>query len=101
MNPPSLGRSEGLGESAGAYLFSAPGNLTPMRCMIVIPARMGSTRFPGKPLCDLLGRPMVQWVYEAAIASKVAERVIVATPDEEIVQACKSFGAEAMLTSHD
>lgn len=72
-----------------------------MSCVIVIPARMGSTRFPGKPLCDLLGKPMVQWVAEAAAASGVADRVIVATPDPEIVDACRAFGAEAMLTSHD
>lgn len=72
-----------------------------MRCAIVIPARMGSTRFPGKPLADLMGKPMVQWVWEAAAASQVAERVIVATPDPEIVDACAGFGAEAILTSHD
>lgn len=72
-----------------------------MRCVIVIPARMGATRFPGKPLVDLLGKPMVRWVVEAAQASGVGERVIVATPDREIVEACAAFGAEAMLTSHD
>jgi 3-deoxy-manno-octulosonate cytidylyltransferase (CMP-KDO synthetase) len=60
-----------------------------MRCAIVIPARMGSTRFPGKPLCDLMGKPMVQWVFEASVASGVAERVIVATPDPEIVEVCR------------
>ena len=68
--------------------------------VIVIPARMGSTRFPGKPLCDLLGKPMVQWVYEASAASGVAGRVVVATPDEEIVEACRTFGCEAMITSN-
>lgn len=72
-----------------------------MKCMIVIPARMGSTRFPGKPLCDLLGKPMVQWVYDAAHKSGVGERVVVATPDQEIVDACKAFGAEAVLTRYD
>jgi 3-deoxy-D-manno-octulosonate cytidylyltransferase len=72
-----------------------------MRCIIVIPARMGSTRFPGKPLCDLLGKPMVQWVAEAAQASGVGERVVVATPDQEIIEACRSFGAEAVLTRFD
>lgn len=72
-----------------------------MRCAIVIPARMGSTRFPGKPLCDLLGKPMVQWVYEAAVNSGVADKVVIATPDEEIVDAARSFGAEAELTRHD
>lgn len=61
---------------------------------------MGSTRFPGKPLCDLLGKPMVRWVFEAAIAAEVG-RVVVATPDPEIVEACRGFGAEAVLTRHD
>ena len=71
-----------------------------MRCAIVIPARMGSTRFPGKPLCDLLGKPMVQWVFEAAARSDVADRVVVATPDKEIADACAQFGAETAMTSH-
>ncbi len=71
-----------------------------MRSCIVIPARMGSTRFPGKPLCDLLGKPMLQWVVEASRAANFADRIVVATPDPEIVSACKSFGAEAILTSH-
>ena len=70
-----------------------------MRCCIVIPARMGSTRFPGKPLCDLMGKPMVQWVVEAATSAGVADRIVVATPDQEIIDACNRFGAEAMLTS--
>lgn len=72
-----------------------------MKCAIVIPARMGSTRFPGKPLVDLLGKPMVQRVYEAATTSGVADRVIIATPDQEIIDACAAFGAEAMLTRLD
>lgn len=72
-----------------------------MSLVIVIPARMGSTRFPGKPLCDLMGKPMVQWVVEAALAAQVADRVVVATPDREIVEACAAFGAEAVMTSHE
>lgn len=71
------------------------------RCVIVIPARMGATRFPGKPLVDLLGKPMVQWVVEAAQASGVGERVLVATPDQEIVDRVAAFGGEAILTRHD
>lgn len=70
-----------------------------MSCVVVIPSRMGSSRFPGKPLCDLVGKPMVQWVWEAAVRSGVGERVIVATPDGEIVEACAKFGAETVLTS--
>jgi 3-deoxy-D-manno-octulosonate cytidylyltransferase len=69
-----------------------------MRCLIVIPARMASTRFPGKPLCDLLGKPMLQWVVEAATRSEVADGVVVATPDQEILDACRALGTPAILT---
>lgn len=62
---------------------------------------MASTRFPGKPLCDLNGRPMIQWVFEAAVRSGVASEIIVATPDPEIVAACQTFGAPALLTRPD
>jgi 3-deoxy-manno-octulosonate cytidylyltransferase (CMP-KDO synthetase) len=72
-----------------------------MNCVIVIPARMGSTRFPGKPLVDLNGKPMVQWVWERAIQTGISDRVLIATPDKEIVDACHGFGAEAVLTSSD
>lgn len=72
-----------------------------MKCLIVIPARMGSTRFPGKPLCDLLGKSMVQRVYESAVASGVGSDVVVATPDQEIVDACRTFGGKSILTRHD
>lgn len=69
------------------------------KCAIVIPARMGATRFPGKPLVDLLGKPMVQWVYEAALAAGVTDTVVIAAPDQEIIDAAESFGADAVLTS--
>ena len=69
--------------------------------VIVIPARMASTRFPGKPLVDLMGKPMVQWVVEAAMRTNVSSRVLVATPDQVILDACKKFGAEAILTRDD
>lgn len=72
-----------------------------MRCLIVIPARMGATRFPGKPLVDLLGKPMVQWVYEASVRSGVGDQVLVATPDPEIVEVVEAFGGQAILTRHD
>lgn len=72
-----------------------------MKFCIVIPARMASTRFPGKPLCDLLGKPMVQWVYEASVASGVAESVLIATPDDEILAAAEAFGAPAIRTRLD
>ena len=69
-----------------------------MRVAIVIPARMASTRFPGKPLVPLAGRPMIEWVYRAAVESAVADQVLIATPDQEIVSACRAFGAPVELT---
>lgn len=65
----------------------------------VIPVRYGSTRFPGKPLAPILGRPMVQWVYEGAARASRLDRVIVATDDERIFDAARGFGAEAEMTS--
>ena len=64
---------------------------------VVIPARYAATRFPGKPLADVGGRPMIQWVYEAAAAGGAAE-VIVATDDKRIARACARFGARAEMT---
>jgi len=65
----------------------------------VIPARYGSTRFPGKSLAPIKGKPMIQWVYERTKRSSLLERVIVATDDERIRQAVMSFGGEAVMTS--
>lgn len=72
-----------------------------MTCAIVIPARMASTRFPGKPLVDLMGKPMVQWVVEASLKAELTDKVVVATPDPEILDACHRFGAKAVLTRPD
>jgi 3-deoxy-manno-octulosonate cytidylyltransferase (CMP-KDO synthetase) len=65
---------------------------------VVIPARYASTRLPGKPLAPLHGKPMLQWVHEAAVASG-ADEIIIATDDERILAAAASFGAQARLTS--
>ena len=64
---------------------------------VVIPARYASTRLPGKPLRDMLGKPMIQWVYEAALASR-AEQVVVATDDQAIADAVNQFGGECCMT---
>jgi 3-deoxy-manno-octulosonate cytidylyltransferase (CMP-KDO synthetase) len=69
--------------------------------VIVIPARFGSTRLPGKPLISLAGKPMIQCVYERAKAAAHAQRVIVATDDERIVKAVESFGGVARMTRPD
>jgi len=67
---------------------------------VVIPARYASTRFPGKPLADIAGRPMIQHVYERALLSE-AERVIVATDDQRIADVATGFGAEVCMTRAD
>ncbi|HEY1423432.1 MAG TPA: 3-deoxy-manno-octulosonate cytidylyltransferase [Candidatus Acidoferrum sp.] len=69
--------------------------------VIVIPARYGSTRLPGKPLVQLAGKSMIQRVYEQAKQAKTAGRVIVATDDERIVKAVEGFGGEARMTRTD
>lgn len=63
----------------------------------IIPARFASTRFPGKPLVDLAGKPVIQWVYEKA--SKVLDEVVVATDDQRIVACVEAFGGKAVMTS--
>ena len=65
----------------------------------IIPARFKSSRFPGKPLIDILGKPMIQRVYEQATKAKKLDRVIVATDDDRIFSAVESFGGEVILTS--
>lgn len=72
-----------------------------MKVVGVIPARYASTRLPGKPLQDILGKPMIQHVYENAARSKTLERLIVATDDKRIISAVQSFGGTAVLTSRD
>jgi 3-deoxy-manno-octulosonate cytidylyltransferase (CMP-KDO synthetase) len=65
----------------------------------VIPARYGSTRFPGKSLALIRDKPMVQWVYERTKRSTLLDRVIVATDDRRILDAVTAFGGEAVMTS--
>ncbi|PWI34944.1 3-deoxy-manno-octulosonate cytidylyltransferase [Vibrio albus] len=71
-----------------------------MAFTVVIPARYQSTRLPGKPLADIAGKPMIQWVYEQARQAG-AERVIVATDDTRIEAAVKAFGGVVCMTSPD
>ena len=71
-----------------------------MSFTVVIPSRYQSSRLPGKPLADIAGKPMVQWVYEQAKQAG-ADRVIVATDDVRIQTAVESFGGEVCMTSPD
>ena len=65
----------------------------------VIPARWGSTRFPGKSLFPILGKPLLQWVVERARQAQSLDRLLVATDDERIRAAAQKFGAEVVMTS--
>jgi 3-deoxy-manno-octulosonate cytidylyltransferase (CMP-KDO synthetase) len=69
--------------------------------VIVIPARYGATRLPGKPLVSLAGQPMIQRVYERAKLVARAHRIIVATDDERILKAVEGFGGTARMTRPD
>lgn len=70
-----------------------------MNAVVVIPARMGSSRYPGKPLAPILGRPMIQWVYEGARAGTRITAAYVATCDRDIQVAAERFGAPVIMTS--
>ena len=67
----------------------------------IIPVRYASTRFPGKPLALIKGRPMIQWVYEGVKKAALLSRFIIATDDKRIQQAAQSFGAEVFMTRSD
>lgn len=70
-----------------------------MKKVIVIPARYASTRLPGKPLKEISGKPIIQWVYEKAMNSALKDSVLIATDDERIRNAAASFGADVVMTS--
>ena len=70
-----------------------------MKIVGVIPARWGSTRFPGKSLAVLAGKPVVQWVFERASAARLLDQVVVATDDERIRSAVEQFGGSAVMTA--
>lgn len=72
-----------------------------MKATAIIPARYGSTRFPGKPLALINGFPMIQHVYQRVSRATTVDRVIVATDDRRIVAAVEEFGGEVMLTRAD
>ena len=72
-----------------------------MSALGIVPARFGASRFPGKPLAPIAGRPMIQHVVENARQAKSLRDVWVATDDERIAEACRAFGAPCVLTSPD
>ncbi len=72
-----------------------------MKIIGVIPARFGSTRFPGKPLVNLQGRPLIQWTIEGAKKSKLLSDVIVATDDERIKKAAEAVEVKVAMTASE
>lgn len=71
-----------------------------MAFVVVIPARYASSRLPAKPLADIAGKPMLQWVWQQATLSG-ASRVVIATDDERVAKVARDFGAEVLMTSTD
>ncbi|MHB1456716.1 MAG: 3-deoxy-manno-octulosonate cytidylyltransferase [Armatimonadota bacterium] len=69
------------------------------RIVGLIPARLAATRLPNKPLLDIAGKPMIQWVYEHAMDSELLNDVYVATPDQEVFDCVEAFGGKAIMTS--
>jgi len=70
-----------------------------MKIVAMIPARMGSSRFPGKPLAPILGKPMIEHVYRRVARCEQLDETIIATCDEEIAAAAAGFGAPVIMTS--
>ena len=70
-----------------------------MNILALIPARMGSSRFPGKPLAKILGKPMIGHVYDRVKGCVLLAKTVVATCDDEIKEYLESIGGEAVMTS--
>lgn|SRR5574344_1180884 len=70
-----------------------------MQTAVIIPARYASSRLPGKPLIEVGGKPIIQYVFEKAVQANLADRVIIATDNEKIYETSLLFGAEAEMTS--
>lgn len=72
-----------------------------MKVIGVIPARFASGRMPGKPIADICGKPMIWWVYQSAIKSKLLDSVVVATDDERIYEKCEQYSINVIMTSEN
>ncbi len=72
-----------------------------MQATAIIPARFGSTRFPGKPLANKTGKPLIQHVVEQVQKAKLVNRIVVATDDQRIYDAVQAFGTQAVMTRTD
>src|SRR5437763_9411131 len=77
------------------------GSKSPIKAVVIIPARYSSTRLPGKPLLPIAGKPLIVWVAERARAAATISRTIVATDDPRIVDAVNAAGFDAVITRAD
>ena len=71
------------------------------RVLGIIPARIGSSRLPRKPLHPIAGRPLLEWVWRAAVGMDLFDRVVVATDSGEVAKAARAFGAEVEMTAEE
>ena len=69
-----------------------------MKIIGVIPSRYQSSRFPGKPLAEICGKPMIYWVYQQVMKVKEFDEVYVATDDSRIEEACKKYDMNVIMT---
>src|SRR5208282_2831285 len=86
-----------IGRNAGRFMASSQS----VKVLAVIPARHASSRFPGKPLASIAGKPMIQHVFERVRRAQLVSRVVVATDEASIQTAVEAFGGEAILTRRD
>ena len=85
--------------SSKEAIGSVPPQISHDQVVAIIPARYASSRFPGKALVDIAGKPMIQWVYERTCQASGVDRVLVATDDARILQVVQGFGGHAVMTS--
>ncbi|KAL0320679.1 UNVERIFIED_CONTAM: 3-deoxy-manno-octulosonate cytidylyltransferase, mitochondrial [Sesamum radiatum] len=97
----AAGAAAAVAFGAQAYLFSRRSAKFRSRVIVIgiIPARFASSRFQGKPLVHILGKPMIQRTWERAKMATLLDHVVVATDDDKIAAGCKGFGADVVMTS--
>lgn len=94
-----IGAAVAAAIGAHAYFFLGRSRRFRTRVIGIIPARYASSRFEGKPLVDILGKPMIQRTWERAKLASMLDHVVVATDDEKIAECCRGFGADVIMTS--
>ncbi|CAI9088652.1 OLC1v1023048C1 [Oldenlandia corymbosa var. corymbosa] len=95
----AVGTAVAVAIGAHAYFYlRRPGKFR-SRVVGIIPARFASSRFPGKPLVQILGKPMIQRTWERAKLASSLDHLVVATDDDKIADCCRGFGAEVIMTS--